>query len=129
MMKKRILLAACLTLMAACAKHSEVSISELQRHFADPPRESRPMVWWHWMDGNITKDGIRKDLEWMDRAGIRGFHMFDAALYTPQVVDQRLVYMTPEWKDAFRYALEKADSLDMEVGIASSPGWSHTGGP
>lgn len=87
------------------------------------------MVWWHWMDGNITKDGIRKDLEWMDRAGIRGFHLFDAGLWTPQIVDERLAFMTPEWKDAFRYALEVADSLDMEVGIASSPGWSHTGGP
>ena len=129
MMKKSILIAAGLVLMAACAKHSEVSVSELQRHFVDPPRESRPMVWWHWMDGNITKDGIRKDLEWMNRAGIRGFHLFDAALATPRVVDRRLVYMTPEWKDAFRYALDKADSLDMEVGIASSPGWSHTGGP
>ena len=129
MMKKSILIAASLILMVACGKQAEVKIAELQRHFADPPRESRPMVWWHWMDGNITKDGIRKDLEWMDRAGIRGLHMFDAALSTPQMVDRRLVYMTPEWKDAFRYALDIADSLDMEVGIASSPGWSHTGGP
>ena len=116
-------------LLGACSRGEQVSVKELAAHFADPPRESRPMVWWHWMNGNITKDGIRKDLEWMDRAGIRGFHHFDAALQTPQVVDNRLIYMTPEWKDAFRYALEVADSLDMEVGIASSPGWSHSGGP
>lgn len=116
-------------LLGACSRGEQVSVKELAVHFADPPRESRPMVWWHWMNGNITKDGIRKDLEWMDRAGIRGFHHFDAALQTPQVVDNRLIYMTPEWKDAFRYALEVADSLDMEVGIASSPGWSHSGGP
>ena len=129
MMRKGILTAACLALVVACEKQEQVNLSSLQQHFADPPRESRPMVWWHWMDGNITRDGIRKDLEWMDRAGIRGFQMFDAALATPQVVDRRLVYMTPEWKDAFRYALDIADSLEMEVGIASSPGWSHTGGP
>ncbi|MBR4740042.1 MAG: hypothetical protein IK074_02630, partial [Bacteroidales bacterium] len=116
-------------LLGACSRGEQVSVKELAVHFADPPRESRPMVWWHWMNGNITKDGIRKDLEWMDRVGIRGFHHFDAALQTPQVVDNRLIYMTPEWKDAFRYALEVADSLDMEVGIASSPGWSHSGGP
>ena len=97
--------------------------------FRNPPSDARPLVWWHWMDGNISKEGIKKDLEWMDRVGIAGFHHFDAALTTPTVVDQRLVYMTPEWKDAFRYALAIADSLGMEVGIASSPGWSHTGGP
>jgi len=81
------------------------------------------------MNGNITKEGIKKDLEWMDRAGIAGFHVFDAGLATPQVVDRRLVYMTPEWKDAFNYALDLADSLGLSVTVASSPGWSVTGGP
>ena len=38
--------------------------------FRNPPSDARPLVWWHWMDGNISKEGIKKDLEWMDRAGI-----------------------------------------------------------
>ena len=54
------------------------------------------------MNGNITKDGIYKDLMWMHRIGIGGFHHFDAGLETPQIVEKRLEYMTPEWKDAFR---------------------------
>ena len=97
--------------------------------FMNPPKEYRPRVWWHWMNGNVTKDGIRKDIEWMDRVGIAGFHNFDAAIRTPQIVDRRLVYMSGEWKEAFNYALDLADSLGMEVTIASSPGWSVTGGP
>lgn len=103
--------------------------SSLLEGFRNPPRDSRPQVWWHWMNGNISKEGIRKDIEWMDRAGIGGFHNFDAGLDTPQVVDKRLVFMTPEWKDAFNYAVGLAESHDMEVSIASSPGWSATGGP
>jgi len=97
--------------------------------FADPPASARPRVWWHWMNGNVTKDGIRKDMEWMQRVGIGGLQNFDANLTTPQIVEQRLVYMTPEWKDAFRYAASLADSLGLELAIASSPGWSETGGP
>lgn len=123
------LLAVSALLILGCSRTEQVGVETLSGNFSEPPCESRPMVWWHWMDGNITKDGIKKDLEWMDRAGIRGFHLFDAALQTPQIVDKRLIYMTPEWKEAFRYALDMADSLDMEVGIASSPGWSHSGGP
>ena len=46
--------------------------------FSNPPKEAYPYVWWHWMDGNISNDGIRKDLEWMHRIGIAGFHQFDA---------------------------------------------------
>lgn len=101
----------------------------LYESFINPPKQARPRVWWHWMNGNITKEGIRKDLEWMHDAGIAGFHNFDAGLETPQAVKERLIYMTPEWKDAFRYAMHLADSLDLEVTIASSPGWSETGGP
>ena len=81
------------------------------------------------MNGNISKEGIKLDLEWMHRSGIAGFQNFDAALSTPQVVDKRLAYMTPEWKDAFKYATTLADSLGMEEAIAGSPGWSETGGP
>src|SRR5579859_3578110 len=97
--------------------------------FENPPEAARPRVWWHWMNGNITKEGIKLDLEWMHRVGIAGFQNFDAALSTPQVVDRRLAYMTPEWKDAFKYATTLADSLGMEEAIAGSPGWSETGGP
>lgn len=97
--------------------------------FRDPPKEARPRVWWHWMNGNITKDGIAKDLAWMSRVGIGGMQNFDASLGTPQIVDKRLVYMTPEWKDAFKFAASEAQRLDLELAIAASPGWSETGGP
>jgi hypothetical protein len=101
----------------------------LLRGFQNPPDSAKPRVWWHWMSGNITKDGIKADLEWMKRSGIAGFQNFDAGLNTPQVVDKRLVFMTPEWKDAFKYATTLADQLGLEMAIAGSPGWSESGGP
>lgn len=111
-------------LICACA-----DTDSLREVFNDPPASARPRVWWHWEDGNVTREGLLKDLEWMDRIGIAGFHHFDAALAGSPVVDNRLIYMDEGWKDAFRFAISVADSLGMEVGIASSPGWSCTGGP
>src|SRR3974377_2012081 len=101
----------------------------LKKGFENPPSAARPRVWWHWMNGNITREGIKLDLEGMHRTGIARFQNFDAALQTPQVVDKRLAYMTPEWKDAFKYAVGLGDQLGMEIAIAGSPGWSETGGP
>jgi len=101
----------------------------LEEGFLNPPESARPRVWWHWMNGNITKEGIRADLEWMHRVGIGGFQNFDASLSTPQIVEKRLVYMTPEWKDAFLFTTRLADSLGLEMAIAGSPGWSESGGP
>ena len=103
--------------------------SSLEDGFLNPPQSARPRVWWHWMNGNISKEGIKLDLEWMHRVGIGGFQNFDAALRTPQVVEKRLSYMTPEWQDAFRYAITLGDQFGMEMAIAGSPGWSESGGP
>ena len=116
-------------ILVTIGSNAQKSTDSLLFYFQNPPQSARPRVWWHWMNGNITKNGIRKDLEWMHRAGIGGFQNFDAALATPQIVKQRLVYMTPEWKDAFRFATQLADSLHLEMAIAGSPGWSESGGP
>jgi hypothetical protein len=101
----------------------------LYKNFISPPASAKPRVWWHWMNGNISKEGIYKDLNWMNRAGIGGFQHFDAAMTTPQRVKKRLVFMTPDWQDAFKYATRLADSLKLEMSIAGSPGWSQSGGP
>ncbi len=103
--------------------------NSLESGFKTPPESARPRVWWHWLNGNITKEGIKLDLEWMKRTGIGGFQNFDASLGTPKLVQNRLVYMTPEWKDAFNYATTLANQLGLEEAIAGSPGWSESGGP
>ena len=115
--------------LGICTLPGQNQDDPLLRGFQNPPDSAKPRVWWHWMSGNITKEGIKADLEWMKRAGIGGFQNFDAGLNTPQIVEQRLVFMTPEWKDAFRYATTLADQLGLEMAIAGSPGWSESGGP
>jgi hypothetical protein len=114
---------------AASSQNLSSSQDTLMRGFQDPPNGARPRVWWHWMNGNIAQDGIRLDLEWMHSVGLGGVTIFEGAIDTPQVVPHRLIYMTPEWKQAFSYAVTTAKNLGMEVAIASSPGWSETGGP
>jgi hypothetical protein len=120
-----------MTILAALLMVGTAAYSQDQ-NFANPPKEAHPYVWWHWINGNTSKDGIRKDLEWMDRIGIAGFHQFDAGgammQSLPPIVPQT-PYLSKEWKENFAYAIALADSLGMEVGIASAPGWSSTGGP
>src|ERR1039457_6694890 len=127
--KRLMSVGAVLALLGAAAAIGQGSSDPLKSGFKNPPASARPRGWWHWMNGNITKEGIKLDLEWMHRVGVAGFQNFDAALSTPQVVDHRLAYMTPEWKDAFKYATTLADQLGLEEAIAGSPGWSESGGP
>jgi hypothetical protein len=97
--------------------------------FKSPPDSARPRTWWHWTQGNVTKEGITKDLEWMKRAGIAGFHLADVASGSGQEVPTKINFGTPEWFDTVKHAASEAKRLSLEMTIFSSPGWSETGGP
>src|SRR5207247_7788588 len=46
----------------AAAPASPAIGDTLERGFKDPPDSAKPRVWWHWLNGNVTKDGIHADL-------------------------------------------------------------------
>jgi hypothetical protein len=124
-----VLVSLCLLSCAADKPTDKPSASQLAQQFNNPPDSAKPRVWWHWMNGNVTKEGIAADLAWMNKVGIGGVQNFDAQLMTPQIVENPVSYMTDEWADMFRFALSEADKYDFEYTIAASPGWSETGGP
>jgi (4-O-methyl)-D-glucuronate---lignin esterase len=126
---KGVLVIAVLWVGLAGSVLGQVPTDPLERGFKDPPDAAKPRAWWHWLNGNITKEGITADLEWMKRAGLAGMQMFDGNLGTPQFVDKRLVWMTPEWKEALHHAAAEADRLGLEMAMAASGGWSETAGP
>jgi hypothetical protein len=121
--------AAIACLLAPSASTWAASPDPVASGFANPPQSARPRVWWHWLNGNITKAGIEQDIAWMARTGLGGLQNFDAEMMTPQVVATRLPYMSPAWRDAFRFAVGQAARHKLEFGIAASAGWSETGGP
>jgi hypothetical protein len=119
-------------MMAGSICASAATSDGLKEGFQDPPNGARPRVWWHWIDGNVSKEGITLDLEWMKRIGLGGAENFQAFLGPfggGKLVDKRFAYMSPDWQDAFHHAAATADKLGLELGIAASPGWSETGGP
>ena len=50
----------------------QIGANELEKNFAAPPDSAKPHVWWHWMEGSVTKAGITADLEAMQRVGLGG---------------------------------------------------------
>jgi len=45
---------------------------DLERGFMNPPDQAKPWVYWFWLNGAITREGITADLEAMKRVGIGG---------------------------------------------------------
>ena len=67
------------TIFALCLACAAVAggADELADSFRSPPRAAAPHVWWHWMNGNVTKEGITADLEAMREIGLAGAQSFD----------------------------------------------------
>jgi hypothetical protein len=110
------------------------STHELEKSFISPPREARPNVMWWWLNSNINKDGITRDLEEMKRQGIGGALIFDAApvdRWQPKNVEPAPIgppFMSEKWRDLFRHAIKEADRLDLELGVSLTSGFN-AGGP
>ncbi|HEY0947522.1 MAG TPA: glycosyl hydrolase [Opitutaceae bacterium] len=98
----------------------------LAESFARPPDSARPRTFWHWMNGNVTRDGITRDLEAMQRVGIGGVMIFDGSTYLPAGPAE---YLNPHWRSLMTHAIREGNRLGIEVGMHNAPGWSSTGGP
>jgi len=98
----------------------------LEEGFREPPPDARPLVWYHIMNGNASKEGMTCDFEAMAQAGIGGMQIFDAGCDIPE---GPLKFNTPEWFDLMRHAHQEAKRLGLEMGVANCSGWSSSGGP
>ncbi len=98
----------------------------LKAGFRTPPDSAKALTWWHWMNGNVSKEGITADLEAMQRVGIHGAQLFNVNLSHPSGSTS---YLSAEWLELFKFAAEEADRLDLELAFHNGPGWSSSGGP
>ena len=98
---------------------------ELASSFRTPPDSAKPWTYWFWINGNVTKEGIHKDLEEFKRQGINGILIFQLGGGGTPAGAQ---FLSPAWHDLFQYALREAKRLGMEVDVNLCDGWN-SGGP
>ncbi|RCH55359.1 hypothetical protein DJ568_09265 [Mucilaginibacter hurinus] len=108
----------------------------LARGFAAPPKASRPQVFWDWMGGLISREGITKDLEALAAQGISGVLVMqmpdqatDGVAVTFGDYKGKVKCLSDEWFNLVNFAIGECDRLGLSFSIFISPGWSHAGGP
>ena len=116
-------------LLLGCLALSVTAIAragDIESEFLNPPDSARPWVYWMFMDGNLSREGITADLESMKRAGIGGVIFMETNIGVPRgPVD----FMSPKWLELFAHAVHEADRLGLQFAAATGPGWCGTGGP
>ena len=130
----RCLRLACPALIAAwgmVASAAAQSSDALERGFAQPPPEARLRAYWWWLNGNVTKAAITRDLEQMAAKGFGGALICDAG-GADQDGNDRVphgpTFFSPEWRELYRHALREADRLGLEMSLNIQSGWN-LGGP
>lgn len=105
--------------------------SPLDSGFSNPPRHAGIRCWWWWLNSNVTKQAITRDLEAMHEKGFSGAMIFDAggdAQRGNLPVPPGPLYGSAEWTELFLHALKEAKRLDLKLGLSIQSGWN-LGGP
>lgn len=99
--------------------------------FRDPSSQSGIGCWWWWLNGNVTKEAITKDLQAMHDKRFSRALVFDAGGAEQrgnQQVPAGPLFGSEQWRELFKHAVNEADRLGIELGLNIQSGWN-LGGP
>lgn len=117
---------ATLLALSGCAGREDAGVA-LEEAFRNPPEETRPWVYWYWLNDNISKEGITADLEAMKAAGIG--EALIGNVKDPSSSYGTVEALSDEWWDCLEFAVQEASRIGIKVGLFNCPGWSQSGGP
>jgi len=104
----------------------QVSNDQLRIEFKNPPDEARPGVYWYFMDGNLLRDEMTKDLESMKEVGIGSVLFLEVFDNVPR---GQVKFFSEEWQELYKHAVKEAERLGIELSLGTGPGWAGSGGP
>lgn len=100
--------------------------NSLAKAFHSPPDTVGPGVYWYFMDGNLSKKAMTRDLESMKEAGIRRVIFLEVNVGIPR---GEVNFLSKEWQNLFQHAVDEAERLGIEFIMGVGPGWTGSGGP
>src|SRR5579862_4422424 len=124
----------CMAVIAAATAFSAVTsfaADSLEAGWQNPPNQARLLAYWWWLNGNVTKASITRDLEQMKAKGFGGAVLIDAGgadQWGNAQVPHGPTFFTPEWRELYKHALHEADRLGLEISLNIQSGWN-LGGP
>jgi len=98
--------------------------------FLKPPKLNRPETWFHYIGGNVSKEGITKDLEAIAKTGYSGIHLFHGQFGGPWPgVQPQITSLSSKWDDAVQHTAKECERLGLRFTMNNTPGWATSGGP
>ncbi|TCD01815.1 hypothetical protein EZ437_10545 [Pedobacter psychroterrae] len=104
-------------------KHDELS-------FLKPSKVYKPETWFHYIGGNVSKEGITRDLEAIAKAGLSGIQLFHGQFGGQWPgVEPQITSLSANWDDAVKHTAQECRRLGLRFSMNNCPGWATSGGP
>ncbi len=98
--------------------------------FLNPPRVHYPETWFHFIGGNVSKEGITADLEAIAESGISGIQFFHGQFGDKwPATGEPITCLSDGWYDAVRHISNECKRLGLRFSMQNCPGWAMAGGP
>lgn len=101
-------------------------------NFQNPPKNNYPHTWFHLIGGNVSHDGITRDLQAIANANISGIQLFHGGFaHTTQwsKVSPKIFCMSPLWEAAIKHTADECKRLGLDFTMQNCAGWAMAGGP
>lgn len=98
--------------------------------FRNPGKNHYPETWFHFIGGNVSKEGITADLEAIAAAGLSGIQLFHGQFggEWPGVSPQ-IKALSESWDELIVWTADECKRLGLKFTMQNCPGWSYAGGP
>jgi (4-O-methyl)-D-glucuronate---lignin esterase len=116
----------------ACGESQKISsgVDAIEKNFLNPPQSAKPWIFWYWMHGAVSREGITADLEAMKEVGIGGAYLMTIKDTSSAIPFQPTVrQLTPGWWAMVKFAMQEANRLGLQLGMHVSDGFALAGGP
>ena len=100
--------------------------------FQNPPRQYRPEVWYHFLGGAVTREGIDQDVEALNKAGFSALHFFtidSCSQIRDRMVTPQVPILSNEWEENLTALAKGIEKGKTDLVLHSCPGWATAGGP
>lgn len=133
-MKKHVLITLAIILSTSYLKagsknniiQETIGINNIYKGFQTPPDSAKLGIYWYWLNENVSKEGITKDLEALYNKGIGEVYIGNISWGEPSGMVKTL---SEEWVECMRHAIREGSRIGIDVNLFNCPGWSQSGGP
>ncbi len=110
--------------------HISFSQTDLRKAFLSPPEDAKPWVFWYWLHGAVSAEGISADIKAMKEAGIGGAYLMpikDTA--KPSIYQPAARQLSPLWWKLVKHAMNECKRYGVKLAFHFSDGFALGGGP